>query len=179
MSPEINGKKIPELDFKPEQVVTEDDPEFFEELCAFLESKGYKPEDLVYSGFDGEPIKRGKEIPRYPYIFAMNVPGWKHALETGQESPAVYAFGVSKVPVLGLYEKSQLADARPRVIEPVGFDEEGFNYNQRIQLDDIEKRENLADLPDDKVIDETVVHKDFPDGSPTDALVGLVFLDRI
>jgi hypothetical protein len=34
-------------------------------------------------------------------------------------------------------------------------------------------------LPEDKVIEETVVHKDFPDASPTDALVGLVFLDRI
>jgi hypothetical protein len=78
-----------------------------------------------------------------------------------------------------LYEKSQLADARPRVVDPVDFDEEGFNYNQRIKLDDIEKRENLEDLPADKVIEETVVHKDFPDASPTDALVGLVFLDRI
>lgn len=178
MSPEINGKKIPELYFKPEQIVTEDDAEFFDELCSFLAAKGFDPAALVYSGFDGEPIKQGQEVPSYSYIFAMNAAGWKNALETGQENPAVYAFGVSKVPVLGLYDKNQLADARPHEVKPLEYDEEGHNYNERIQLDDIEKRENLQDLPADKIIDETVVHKDFPDASPTDALVGLVFLDR-
>mgnify|MGYP001577117208 CR=1 FL=1 len=173
MRHEVLKPKIPQLHFKPESIVTEDDAEFFDELLIFLESKGYKPDELLYSGFDGEPIVRGIDIPRPPCIFAMNVAGWREALRVGEANPAVYAFGSSTVPVLGLYERKQLALARPHYIN-----QDKFDYNKPVDLGRIEKWEDLSELPVDAIVEETVVHKDFPEGFPADALVGLVFLDR-
>jgi hypothetical protein len=178
MTHEALRKEVPRFKFKPEQIVTEDDPEFFDELRALLEVKGYKPDELLYSGFDGEPILNGRDVPRYDFIFAMNTAGWREALRTGQENPAVYAFGVSKNPVLGLYDQDLLALARPHDAEPVDFNAEDFNYNDRLKFAAIDKWDDISDLPESTVIEETVVHKNYPDSSPTDALVGLVFLDR-
>lgn len=172
MSPETKKQpKIPHLHFKPEQIVTEDDPEYFDELLQFLKSRGYDTKNLLYCGFDGKDIAKGEPVPKYPFIYAMNEAGWREALRLHSETPTAHAFG-GEMPVLGLYDRTQLADARPHGID---LDED---YSERIEHAEIEKRENLSDLPADKIIDETVVHKDYPDASPTDALLGIVFLDR-
>jgi hypothetical protein len=162
--------KIPQLHFQPEQFATEDDPEFFDELLLFLQDHKYDTDNLLYSGFDAQELIMGRGIPKYDVIYAMNEAGWRKALKLRTENPASHAFG-AKVPALGLYDRTQLAEARPH-----GMVQDLDSYSERIGHSEIEKRESLTDLPADRVIEETVVHKDYPGASPTDALLGIVFL---
>ena len=211
MSPEINGKKIPELTFKYGFELDEDSGEFLTTFANFLRTKGFNPDELLFSGFNGQDILDGGGMPRYEGIFAMNMSGWQQAIEEGVENPAGYANGWP-VPCIGLYDRHSLAEAHfherfehgANVVtgeeegrklflggEPVGgwdlseddkdghFELEGTTsfIDDRVELKDVTKGDLLGETPTSVPVVEGVVHKDYPDGSPTDALVGLVFLD--
>jgi hypothetical protein len=164
--------KIPEMHFKPEGYVSSGSDEFLEAFLDELKTNGYETKDLVFSGFDGTDVASGEEVPRHPYIFAMDVAGWRTANRRVVENPATYAEGW-KIPCIGLYDKNQLAEVYYGVTE-----QDLEDLNSRIELSDISLGRRLNELPPGTVVEEAVAHVNFPDASPTDALVGLVFLDN-
>ena len=52
------------------------------------------------------------------------------------------------------------------------------DLDSRIELGNVSICQHLADLGPEVPVEEALVHKNYPDGSPTDALVGLVYIDR-
>lgn len=168
MSHETLKQKITELHFKPEGYASSGNEDFLDELIGLLETNGFDRENLVYSGFDGTDLAKGKTLPRHPYIFAMNETGWRNAIKYHETNPAQYAEGW-ETPCIGLYEKNQLAQAYAYGIKLE-------NLNDRIELSRIEVGTKFEGMPIGP-IEEAVVHKDYPEASPTDALVGLVYLE--
>lgn len=168
MKHEMLRQKIPNLRFQPEGYLSSGSEEYFDELMVMLKEAGFDTARLVYSGFDGTDIARGAPLPRHPYIFAMDETGWRKAVKYHESNPAQYAEGW-ETPCLGLYDRDQLAQAYAYGIKLE-------NVNDRIELSDIEIGAKLQQEPLGPV-DEAVVHKDYPDASPSDALVGLVYLD--
>lgn len=168
MPHEAIKQKIPQLHFKPEGYLSSGDAEFLDELKTFLEANGFDPGDLIYSGFDATEVAKGEPVPRHPFIFAMNEAAWRNAVKYRETNPAGYAEGW-ETPCIGLYDRNQLAQAYAYGIKLENIDD-------RVELSRIELGANLEDLPPDP-IEEAVVHKDYPDRSPTDALVGLVYLE--
>lgn len=169
MRHEALKQKIPKLHFKPEGYISSNSEEFLDAMLELLRAEGFDPDNLIYSGFDGTKAARGEEIPKYEYIFAMNEAGWREAIKKDDSNPAEYADGW-QTPCIGLYDRSQLAH-----VYSADIDLE--DINDRVELKHIRISNNLADLPLAKPIEEAVVHKNYPDSSPTDALVGLVYLD--
>lgn len=167
----LKPKRLKEIDFRPEGYLSSGDSDYLDELIARLSQEGLSSGDLVYSGFDATDYLSGQPMPRHDYIFAMDEKGWREAVKFRAENPAQYAEGW-KTPCIGIYDKSQLAQAYSYNFENAA-ETEG-----RIELSDITLGENLSDLPPGTPVEEAVVHKDYPNGSPTDALVGLVFLPR-
>lgn len=163
-------KNIRQLRFKPEGYVSPGDTEFLDELLDTLKASGFDPEGLVFSGFDGTEAAKGQPMPKYSYIFAMNEAGWKAAVKDHEENPAEYAEGWD-TPCIGLYDRGQLTHVYSSNIDQKDLDE-------RVELTNIKLGDNLADLPPETPVQEAVVHKDYPNASPSDALVGVVFLER-
>lgn len=175
MSPENKQpKKIPEIHFRPEGYISGHDEEFLDQLLETLAQHGYSPAELVYSGFEGKNLVKGQAIERYPYVFAMNEAGWRSAIKYGEENPAVYAEGWD-VPCIGLYDRHQLAHVYSSDLIDSGDIEE--LVEGRVELTNIKPGELLGRLPPDAPIEEAVVHRNYPEQSPTDALVGLVFIE--
>lgn len=170
MSPEKSKKKIPEIRFKPEGYVSSGSKEFLDGFLETLQAKGFEPENLVFSGFDG--ALPAKSEPASEHIFGMNEAGWRGAIKHFVSNPADYAEGWD-TPCIGLYDRTDLAE-----IYSADFLSDYEEAQDRIKLENIVVGERLADLEPDVPIKEGLVHKDFPEGSPTDALVGLVYLDR-
>lgn len=170
MQHEEIAQKLPQLHFNPEGYVSPSDVEFMDQFFSMLRSNGYDPEGLVFSGLDGTKFARGEPVPRYQAIFAMNEAGWKKAIKTHYQNPAQYAEGW-ETPCIGLYDKQQLAQV-------YSADHHIEDVNERFELSGIKLGEALADLPAGEPVEEAVAHRDYPNGSPTDALVGLVFIDE-
>jgi hypothetical protein len=170
MSQEKINKKIPEIRFKPEGYVSSSSEEFLDEFLEALKTRGFKPEDLIFSGFDGALPVQSESAPEH--IFGMNEAGWRGAIKHFVSNPADYAEGWD-TPCIGLYDRTDLAE-----IYSADFPDDYEDAQSRIKLENIVVGERLADLELDVPIKEGLVHKDFPEGSPTDALVGLVYLDR-
>jgi len=164
--------KIPQLHFKAEGYISSSDVEFLEHFLNFLKDKGFKPEDLIFSGFDGTSVAKGESIQRHPIIFGMNEAGWREAIRTLEGNPAEYAESWD-TPCVGIYDKSQLAEVYS---SEMLADQE--DINSRIEHSEVVLGEYLSDLDPATPFEEALAHKDYPNGSPTDALVGLVYLDR-
>lgn len=164
--------KIPELHFKPEGYASTGDAEFLDELLGMLRAKGFDPNSLVFSGFDGTSVARGETIPRHLSIFGMNENGWRKAIKELESNPAEYAEGWD-TPCIGLYDKSQLAE-----VYSADFLTDYEDTESRIELGNISIGEYLSELGPEAPIEEALVHKDYPEGSPVDALVGLVYLGK-
>jgi hypothetical protein len=217
VSPEIKKQpKLRELTFIAAEGLGADDPEFLSGFIGFLKSKGYDPDQLVFSGFDGTAVKKGQPLERKPGIFAMNLAGWETTF-TGSEgavnNPAQYAEDYEGLgaPAIGLFDKNQLAEAYshesmdvpPNLVgthssndlsfqgAPIKFDQAEPGYesegnaesyeelmDERIEFKNVEMGEHLAAMPPDRPVTEGVVHINYPDGSPIDALLGVVFLER-
>ena len=196
MRHEAVKQKIPELHFKPEGYISSDSAEFLDEFLGFLRSKGLDPESLVFSGFEGKSIAKGEPLPRDPSIYGMNEAGWREAIRLHEENPAGYAKGWY-VPCIGLYDRDQLSHLYPHesVNHPINIEETGLTQvevggnvydvdgvpefiDKRIEFTSADPGEPLANLPPDLLVKEEVAHIDFPEGSPTDALVSLVYIDR-
>jgi hypothetical protein len=178
MRHEALKQNIPHLKFIPEAYYSSSDPEFLDAFLELLRKNNFDPDQLVFSGFEGKDFVRGGEIPKYPYIFAMNEAGWREVRRPGEQNPADYAQGWD-IPCIGLYDKTQLAEIYSSNIElgdQDDLDDQDDMLESRVKLSDITLGHALADMPTDKPVVEAVAHKDYPNGSPTDALVGLVFI---
>lgn len=170
MKHEAPKPKIRELHFKPEGYTSSSDIEFLEEFLGFIKDKGFNPDKVVFSGFDGTPLVKGEPLPQHPSIYMMNEAAWRNSIKMGISNPAEYADGW-EVPCVGLYEREQLAhvySSKMHLDDPI---------EDRIELSDVVLGDLLADQPPEIPIEEAVVHKNYPEGSPTDALIGIVFLE--
>ena len=169
---EAPKQKIPELHFKPEGFISSGSDEFLDQFLETLRARGLDSETLVFSGFDGSRVSQGEPIPNHPFIYAMDEPGWRASIKGLIENPATYAEGW-EVPCIGVYDKSQLA-----LVYSSDMTQDLDDLNGRIQLSNIQVGYKLDELPAGVKVEEAVVHKDYPNGSPSDALLGLVFLDE-
>jgi len=169
----IKQKNILKVQFSPEIYISSSDVEFLDEFLKELRQCNLDPDDLVFSGFDGKQAAAGENIPVYPYIFAMNETGWRNALKYRDYNPAQYA-EEWEIPCIGLYDKSQLAEGRS-----YGLTQDAFDLDGRVELANVHKGADLDSLGPDAPVEEVVVHRNFPNLSPTDALVGLVFVERV
>lgn len=168
---EHQKQNIPVLHFQAEGYVSTKDIEFLDQFNQFLENHGINPDELVFSGFDGTNISGPQDMQHHLTIYVMNQAGWKDAVKYHKENPADIADGF-EVPVIGLYKKSDLSEVISGEIKDT------TNTDDRIELDDVKLSNPLNELSSDVPISEAVVHKNYPDSSPTDALVGLIFIDR-
>lgn len=177
MSPE-NKKpsKVPEIHFKPEGYVSTDDIEFLEQLVEKLRENGLNPDDLIYSGMDASHLYEADGTVKRPSaIFAMNETGWVRAAKSHGSTPAGYAAGGNN-PRIALYNRNQLAHAYSYKLH-----QDEKDYNAPITITDIVPGDALAGRPQSEVVEEVVIHKDYPqnqDASPTDALLGVVVFEH-
>ena len=114
-------------------------------------------------------------MPRYDHIFAKNEAAWLQAIEHNTLNPAQYAENYD-VPCIGLYDKNQLTEAYDYKTDTVEEDADGTV--DRTVISGVQIGRWLRDMTPDELISEAVVHVDYPDGSPTDALVALVFIEN-
>jgi len=170
MTNEVIKQNLPHLHFKPEGYLSGGDEEFLDQFLDFIGRSGFDPRQLVYSGFDGSSASKGEEVPRYPYVFVMNEAAWRQAITHREENPAEYAEGWD-TPCIGLYDKQQL-------VHVYSSDIDLEDIHDRVELGAIERGEQLADIPEGSAVKEAVIHQGYPETSPTDALVGLVFIDE-
>jgi len=171
MSPEEETSKVPILRINPEGYYSPGDSEFLEQFLQQLTDNGYDVKTLLFSGFDGTGVKSAQDIPRYPYIFGMNESGWREAIRIHEDNPAEYAEGFD-IPCIGVYEAKQLCE-----IYSSNIDQE-ITLEDRVELTDIRLGDALQGLPPGRAVSEAVAHLNFPEGSPTDALLAIVFIDR-
>ena len=171
MSPETQTKKVHTLHIKPEGYYSPGDPEFLDQLKQQLADGGFNVEELLFSGFDGTGIKSVQDIPRHPYIFAMNEAGWRGALKIHEHNPAEYAEGF-EVPCIGVYDKNQLCE-----IYASNIDQE-ITLEDRVELKDIVLGDALKSMPPSQAVSEAIAHLNYPEGSPTDALLAMVFIEE-
>lgn len=164
------NKKLPVIEFIPEGYIATSGQEFLEQLETRLVQAGMDPKDLVYSGIDGSFLQKNEEPHRPKAIFAMNRPGWLEAVRIGEETPADYAKG-QPVHCIGLFDKRQLQEAYSYEFI------EGADPSDPIELENIVPGEKLADMPDDYTVTEVVLHQDYPNASPIDALVGYAIFE--
>ena len=177
MSPETKKPNKPaEIHFKPEGYTPPDSIEFFEQLVGKLREAGFNPDEIIYSGADASYLfEKDGSVKRPNAIFAMNETGWVRAAKSHETTPAGYADSGDE-PRIALYDRSQLAHAYSYHV-----DQDESDYYAPIPITDIVPGDALAGRPSSEVINEVVIHKDYPqnpDASPTDALLGIVFLDR-
>lgn len=165
----LKTKTVPEIHFKPEGYLSGGEAEFLDQLLEILKKEGFSPDELVFSGFDGREVAKGLPMPRHLSIFVMNEAGWRNALKYKETNPAQYAESWG-TPCIGLYAKDQLT-----LVYSATMDIE--NKDDRVELGDVKLGSPLAEMAPNDPIEEAIVHKDYPDGSPTDALLGLVFID--
>ncbi|HUA13271.1 MAG TPA: hypothetical protein VL989_02110 [Candidatus Sulfotelmatobacter sp.] len=170
-TPEKQTKQTPVLHMRPEGYFSATDPELLDQLKKELEEGGVIVSNPLFSGFDGAGIRSARDVPRTDAIFGMNEAGWREAIKLHEPNPFEYAEGYD-VPCIGVYEGNELSEIYASDID------QDSDLSERIQLSDIEIGENLSSMPTNQPVREAVVHRHYPEGSPVDALVALVFVDR-
>lgn len=174
MSPENkNPKDIPEIHFNPEGYIDTDGPEYYEQLVQRLTAEGFDPDQLLYSGTGLSAIKEPDgSIKQAEAVFAMNKTGWQNAIRGRETTPAGYAERWED-PCIVLLDRRNLAHAYS--YETIQDEED---YNAPIEVTNIVPGDHLAGLPPNAAVEEVVIHKDHPHGSPADAIVGLVIIEQ-
>jgi hypothetical protein len=88
--------------------------EKLQELSAKVSAKGFKPEDLVYCGIEGEPIRVNGILPEMTTTFGLAFNDFKQTaqdLDSGysvNDTPFEYAFQASKYPAILAYDSALL-----------------------------------------------------------------------
>jgi hypothetical protein len=165
--------------FRPEGYVHPDDIEFLEQFVEFLQEErlagrfGFTPDELIYSGIDASKILAAGVKQKAEAVFAMNEVCWKRNAEKphGKTTPGGYAKDATR-PAILLYERNQLAHASEYKLR---LDPE--DPTQIVEIYDIVPGQLLINEQIDEDVEEVVIHKDYPHKSPTDALVGIVYLE--
>lgn len=170
MNPEKFTQPTPEFNFIPEGYVGPSDPEYLEQFLDFLKQQGIESSDVVFSGFDGINAAVGEEIPRYTHVNVMNEGGWREAIEAKVWTPAKYAEG-GHTPCIAVYDKHLLTSIYSYTSESDG----AVDAND---LESVVAGDRLTDLSPDVPVCGEVIHINYPEGSPTDAIVALVFTNR-
>jgi hypothetical protein len=162
---------IPEGHFHPEGYLSDGSEEYLDQFLAVVEQMGLNPKELIFSGFDGTPLKHGWPPSKLPTIFGMNQAGWREASHSHsvELSPAEYAMG-QDAPCIGLYDKNLLAEAYT-----YDFPEE-VEDDIRLDLNNVKKGRDLAEIDNEEALEEAFIHKDYPIRTPDDALLGVIFL---
>jgi hypothetical protein len=101
----------------------------------------------------------------------MNEAGWREAIRNKTETPAKYAEKYT-VPCIGVYDINLL-----REVLCASSDDQEITIEDRFELGDIEFGDALASLPPSRPFCDAVSHINYPNQSPTDALLALVFID--
>lgn len=170
---EAPKQKVPELHFQPEGYVDPDDVEFLEQFLAWLEAQNIPTENLVFTGLDGDKLyDRDGSMRRPQALFGMNQTGWRHAIETRQTTPAGYVKKDADVPLIALFDANQLMEPKTYSIHQ---DEDYLSPAEIVDINPGKPEDQKLVTPDD-LVDEVVIHRDFPSASPTDALVGIVHI---
>lgn len=166
--------KIPEIHFMPEGYVDPDGPEFLEQLLQKLREVGFDITNLVFCGVDGALIySQDGSIEKPNAIFAMNETGWRDAITKGVITPAGYVKKDADVPCIALYDARHLAEP-----ESYKLRQNLENYWEPVQIYNIVPGDDLAPIIPSDSAQEVIIHEGFPDASPSDVLVGLVFIEE-
>jgi hypothetical protein len=160
---------FPEGHFQPEGYLSDGSEEYLDQFLTAVEQMGLNPKELIFSGFDGTPLKHGWPPSKHPTIFGMNEMGWRQAVRGTEANPAEYASGWP-APCVGLYDKNLLAEAYT-----YDFPEE-VEEDVRLDLSNVKMGRNLAEIDTEEALEEAFIHKDYPAKSPADALLGVIFL---
>lgn len=148
--------------------------EFLEQLLLKLREAEFDTGNLVFCGMDGRYIYlQDGSIDRPDAIFAMNETGWRDAITKGETTPADFVKIDADVPCIALYDARQLA-----VPEHYELRQNPDDYQAPVQIGDIVPGENLAAITPSDSVTEVVIHKDFPNASPSDMLVSLVLVEE-
>lgn len=158
------------IEFTPEGYRSE--VEQLEALRTALAGAGLEPEQLVYSGFAG-PAPDGRPT-RHTHIFAMNEAAWRQASTLDELTPLGYASQYD-VPCIGVYDKKDLTEVY-HYAHTADFTTGNSVANERIEIEDVTPGHPLQDWPADEPFNGPVVHATYPEGAPSDALVGLVLV---
>jgi hypothetical protein len=176
-TPEALKQRIPELRFAPEGYVSDTGIEFYEQFVAMLKANGFNTDTLLYCGIDAKQLlgEDGSVIPSDLGIFAMNETGWLGAIRAHDSTPALYSDKEGgKDPCIALYDRSQLAHAKDYDVAM----KDAEDYDSPVKPTNIVPGKKLEDSPLDERVDELVIHRDFPNAHPSDALVAVVHLEE-
>jgi hypothetical protein len=160
---------IPEGHFQAEGYLSDGSEEYLDQFLTSVEEMGLNPKELIFSGFDGTPLKHGWPPSKHLTIFGMNEAGWRQATKGLDANPAEYASGWP-TPCIGLYDKKLLAEAYT-----YDFPEE-VKDDERLDLNNVKKGRDLSGVNNEEALEEAFIHKDYPVRTPDDALLGVIFL---
>ena len=161
------AKKVPKtLRFDIENWISHREPAYLEALKKLLTTNSINPDHILYSGFDASDPKDEK----IKMLFAMNETGWLNANNVGQNNAADHALEGDQ-PCIGIYDINQLAEA--------------YHWEYSSQTDPNAKEileesiivgEPLVNADPKKEFNGLVVHVNYPQQSPNDALVCKVYI---
>ncbi len=178
MSEQLSPHLPKVIDFEIPSHLSSNDPETFELLKQNLEASGIDTKNVVFSGFDGGFIDKSDGLPKPPMVHVMDANSFR--LKPVPQNAFQYAEGYEH-PVVGVYDASKLRAAYKPDNADGDFEiEDIFEEVVTKNSDDIDIKimPNPIILPEDNTgyFIDTVVHEDFPEKSPNDALVCLVTL---
>jgi len=165
------------MHFIPEGYVSDTGEEFYQQFADTLRNHGFEPLQLVFSGTDAVLAldEQGRPKPSPEAVFGMNEVGWLDAAKHHDMTPASYADKENgEHPCILLYERSQLAEAKTYDVHMVDKEDP----TSGVRATNVVPGTKLEDLPIEKIVNEVVIHKDFPDALPSEAMVGLVYLEE-
>lgn len=160
------GTPVFDLDMKEMGYPTVYGEEFLRQLKKTLEPLGREPAQLIFSGFDGTAIEHGEPYPDRGFMFAMDETGWREQI--GETNSAWYA-NKTPAPYIGVFDRNCL---RGVYYYRGTYNEE----HELIQIDDVILDDPFSDMDTTDPTTELVVHKDYPNKSVFDGLIGLIKL---
>lgn len=157
---------FPVIEYRPEFYVSSSDDEYLADIEELLAGHDVDPAKIVYSGFGGHFVRDGSlDIPRPPAIYVMNSLGWRDIDHTSAAQYAEQYADTDEIPVIGVYHTDQLLHAAG-----IFEDEEEEDLLENIA-------QIVVGLPLSDTnggIYDLVVHREYPEKSPADALAAMI-----
>jgi hypothetical protein len=174
-SPETKKQPKPrEIRFMPEGYVDPDGPEFLDQFLRKLQESGIDTTDLLYTGMDGKHLYAPDgSLNRTDAIFAMNETGWRKAIEHSESTPGGFVKKDAEVPIIALFDGSYLSEPQKYRLQ-----QDTDDYWDTIEILDIVPKPDAAPIKPQDGVEEVVIHKDYPNASPMDAMAGVVYVQE-